>query len=142
MESYPRIIPTMKYADAKKSIKWLCAAFGFEENLVHESEDGKIAHAQLIYKGSMIMLGSTNNGSEYSDLIKQPGDIGGFETQSPYIVVDQNEIDDHYEGAKANGAEIIMELKSQDYGGKVYSCKDPEGHLWNFGSYNPWEKNQ
>ncbi len=31
-----------------------------------------------------------------------------------------------------------MPLKEEDYGGKNYSCWDPEGHLWSFGSYNPW----
>ena len=25
-----------------------------------------------------------------------------------------------------------------DYGGRGYSCLDPEGHLWNFGTYDPW----
>ncbi|HZF33304.1 MAG TPA: glyoxalase, partial [Candidatus Angelobacter sp.] len=26
----------------------------------------------------------------------------------------------------------------EDYGGRGYSCRDPEGHLWNFGTYDPW----
>ncbi|MEM6265872.1 MAG: VOC family protein [Bacteroidota bacterium] len=129
----------MKYNDAKKLIEWLCSAFEFERNAVYESEDGKIAHAQLTYKNSMIMLGSTDNGSEYSDLVKQPMDIGSYETQSPYIIIDKDEIETHYENAKSQGAEIVLELKVEDYGGKNYSCKDPEGHLWNFGSYNPWD---
>ena len=34
---------------------------------------------------------------------------------------------------------IVIELKAEDYGGKNYSCYDPEGHLWNFGSYDPWK---
>jgi uncharacterized glyoxalase superfamily protein PhnB len=25
----------------------------------------------------------------------------------------------------------------QDYGGRGYSCRDPERHLWSFGSYDP-----
>lgn len=29
--------------------------------------------------------------------------------------------------------------KDEDYGGRGYSCRDPEVNLWNFGSYNPWE---
>ncbi len=87
----------MKYNDAKKLIEWLCSAFEFERNAVYESEDGKIAHAQLTYKNSMIMLGSTDNGSEYSDLVKQPMDIGSYETQSPYIIIDKDEIETHYE---------------------------------------------
>lgn len=33
-----------------------------------------------------------------------------------------------------------MEPEDQDYGGRLYSCRDPEGNLWNFGSYDPWEE--
>ncbi len=29
-------------------------------------------------------------------------------------------------------------IEAQPYGGRLYSCRDPEGHLWNFGSYDPW----
>jgi hypothetical protein len=28
--------------------------------------------------------------------------------------------------------------RDEDYGGRVFSCRDPEGHLWNIGSYDPW----
>jgi uncharacterized glyoxalase superfamily protein PhnB len=26
----------------------------------------------------------------------------------------------------------------QDYGGRGYSCRDPEGNVWSFGSYDPF----
>ena len=35
-------------------------------------------------------------------------------------------------------AEIVMEIEDAGHGGRGYSCRDPEGHLWNFGSYDPW----
>ena len=38
----------------------------------------------------------------------------------------------------AAGAEIVIEIRDEDYGGRHYSCRDPEGHVWNFGSYDPW----
>jgi len=44
-----------------------------------------------------------------------------------------------YARAKAAGATIVGELREMDYGGKAFSCKDPEGHLWHFGGYDPWE---
>ena len=37
------------------------------------------------------------------------------------------------------GAELVMAPADPDYGGRLYSCRDPEGHLWNFGTYDPWE---
>nr|MBI1230219.1 glyoxalase [Cytophagales bacterium] len=138
MDTKVRIIPSIGYQDAKNAVKWLCEAFDFKENALYETEDGKVAHAQLTYKGNMIMLGSSDNGSEFSKLTKLPTELGGFVTQSPYIIIDDHEIEAHYEKAKSHGAEILLALKSEDYGGKNYTCKDPEGHIWNFGSYDPW----
>lgn len=139
METKPKIIPTMAYKDAKKAIQWLCDAFGFEQKVVHDDEAGTVVHAQLTHKGSMIMLNSSNNGSEFSKFINHPGEIDGFETQSPYIILGDDEIEAHYQKAKAHGAKIALELKAEDYGGKNYTCYDLEGHLWSFGSYDPWE---
>ena len=133
------IIPSILYKDATAAIEWLCNAFGFEQHLIVPDENGTIVHAELTLGNIMVMVGSTQSQSEYSKLIKQPIDIGNFETQSPYIVLDENDIDAHFETAKTKGAKIVIELKSQDYGGKDYTCYDIEGHLWNFGSYDPWK---
>jgi len=140
MDHKVRIIPSITYQDAKKAIKWLCEAFDFQEDAVYETQDGKVAHAQLTYRGNMIMLGSSDSGSEFSKLVKLPLEIEGFVTQSAYIIIDEEDIEIHYEKAKSHGAEILIELKSEDYGGKNYTCKDLEGHIWNFGSYDPWKK--
>jgi uncharacterized glyoxalase superfamily protein PhnB len=48
------------------------------------------------------------------------------------------EVDAHYAHAKAAGAEIVIDIKTQDYGGCDYTCRDPEGHVWTFGTYDPW----
>lgn len=133
------IIPCLKYKNATEAIEWLCHAFGFEKHLIVPGESGTIAHAQLKMGSVMIMLGSAQHDSEYGDQIKQPRDIGGFETQSPYIVV--NDPDVMYDNAKKHGAKIAIEIKTEEYGGRVFSCYDLEGHLWNFGSYNPWKAN-
>ena len=28
--------------------------------------------------------------------------------------------------------------RSDGEGGRVYTCRDPEGHIWSFGTYDPW----
>jgi uncharacterized glyoxalase superfamily protein PhnB len=43
-----------------------------------------------------------------------------------------------YTRAKTAGAEIVRELGPTDYGSREFACRDPEGHLWNFGTYDPW----
>ena len=83
----------------------------------------------------MIMLGSENN-NEYGKLLKTPNSLNGMNTQAPYIIVEK--IDEHYKNAVARGAKILIEIKDEEYGGRGYTCKDIEEHIWNFGSYNPW----
>jgi len=129
------IIPCLTYKDAQSAIEWLCNAFGFEKHQVYAKDNGIVEHAELKLGGAMIMLGSEKRDSPYGKLIRHPGDIDGFETQSPYVVVD--DIERHYERAKEHGARIALDLKMESYG-KNYSCYDIEGHLWNFGSYDPW----
>ena len=130
------IIPTLRYVDAACAIEWLCRAFGFEENLVVPGDGGAIAHAQLKFGNGMIMLGSVRS-DEFGQMIKQPEDVGGAETQAPYVIVEN--VDSHCEQAKSAGAIVVMEPEDQPHGGRFYSCRDIEGHLWNFGTYDPWE---
>ena len=125
----------MRYKDAPAAIEWLCSAFGFEKHLIVPGENGAISHAQLNFGNAMIMLGSETD-NEYANFLKTPNDLDGINTQTPYIIVE--DIDEHYRRAIAGGAKIILDIKDEDYGGRGYSCKDPEGYLWNFGSYNPW----
>jgi uncharacterized glyoxalase superfamily protein PhnB len=131
------LIPCLRYRDASGAIEWLCRAFGVEKHLVVPNEDGTIAHAQLTFGNGMIMLGSVLKvETEFGRLMKQPDEIGGFETQSAYVVV--SDADAVYARAKAAGAEIVIEIKDEDYGGRGFSCRDLEGRLWNFGTYDPW----
>ena len=69
--------------------------------------------------------------------MKQPDEVGGAETQSCYIVV--GDADAHYRKAKAAGAAILLDISDDDHGGRGYACRDPEGHIWSFGTYDPWQ---
>jgi uncharacterized glyoxalase superfamily protein PhnB len=128
-------VPCLRYRDAPAAIEWLCRAFGFEKHLVVPGPNGTVAHAQLSFGNGMIMLGSVVD-SEFGQLMKQPDEIGGAETQTPYVIV--SDADAVYSSAKAAGAKIVIDIKDEDYGGRGFSCRDPEGHLWNIGTYDPW----
>ncbi|HTD06979.1 VOC family protein [Undibacterium sp.] len=132
------IMPCLRYRDAPAAIEWLCDNFGFSKHLVVPGDDGSILHAQLSFGNGMMMLGSASRAdNEYSKLIRQPDEIGGAQTQTVYAVV--NDADAIYQRAKKAGAKIVLEIKDEDYGGRGFSCYDLEGHLWSFGTYDPWE---
>lgn len=130
------VIPALRYRDALAMIDWLTRAFGFEKNAVYLGPDNTVAHAQLTFGSGMVMLGSVDNGTPSTAWFKQPADIGGAETQTAYVVVSDCEA--IYAKAKAAGAEMILDLETKDYGGSGFTCRDPEGHIWSFGSYDPW----
>jgi uncharacterized glyoxalase superfamily protein PhnB len=123
--------PSLSYRDAPAAIEWLVEALGFERHAVHQGEgEGEIVHAELSFEDNgMIMLGSEGIGTEGTT--QAPG------TSSIYLVVDDP--DARYERAKAHGAEVIRELTDTDYGSRDFGVKDPEGNIWNFGTYDPFD---
>jgi uncharacterized glyoxalase superfamily protein PhnB len=129
-------IPCLRYRDPAVMIDWLCSTFGFERHLVVRGDDDTVEHAQLSFgTNGMVMLGPVK-GDDFGRLMAQPGEVGGRETQCAYLIC--ADPDALHAQALAAGAQIVMPLKDEDYGGRGFSCRDPEGHLWNFGSYDPW----
>lgn len=128
------IIPTLRYDDAQRMIDWLGETFGFALHLIVQDGAGGIAHAQLTLGDSIIMVGSARD-DDYGRLQSTARALGGV-SQSAYVVV--ADVDSLCERARAAGAEIGVEPKDEDYGGRGFSCFDPESQLWNFGTYDPW----
>lgn len=129
------VVPALRYRDAPAAIDFLCDVLGFERKLVVPGADGTIAHAELtLGKTGMLMLGSADPGGrdKYMRLASEAGGV----TATCYVVV--AEVDAHYDRACAAGAEILRPIEDQEYGGRDYTCRDPEGNVWTFGSYDPW----
>lgn len=59
---------------------------------------------------------------------------GNTENWGERIIV--TDVDAHYAQAIGAGAEIIIDIQDDKYGGRGYSCRDLQGHIWNFSSYN------
>ena len=129
------IIPTLRYRDARTMIDWLARAFGFEPNMVVDDDDGGIAHAQLTHGNAMIMLGTARD-DEIGRIMRTAAELGGT-SQSAYIIVP--DVDAVAERARAAGAEMLIEPRDEGYGGRGFTCRDPEGQVWNVGSYDPWK---
>jgi uncharacterized glyoxalase superfamily protein PhnB len=128
-----QIVPALRYNNAAAAIDWLCAAFGFERKMVVPADGGKIAHAELTLGNGMIMLGDVE--TEFGKLVAAP-QKGEPVRLGIYVVID--DADAHYARAKAAGADIVLDVTTKDYGGRDYTARDPEGHVWTFGTYNPW----
>jgi uncharacterized glyoxalase superfamily protein PhnB len=128
-------IPAIRYANANKAIDWLKDALGFTEKAVYRDDAGAVAHAELLLGNGMVMIGTVGQNRETAHWFVQPEAVGGV-TASVYLIVP--DCDPVYATAKAAGAEVLQELQAKDYGGKAFIVRDPEGHIWSIGEYNPW----
>jgi PhnB protein len=117
------IAPYLYYEDGRAAVDWLCRAFGFTALMVMDAPDGRVAHAELQLGEGTIMLGEP--GGDY----RSPKRLGTA-TAGVHVYVD--DVDVHFEQAKAAGATIRMEPTDQEYGDRRYDCEDLEGHNWFF----------
>ena len=133
--SAPSITPGLLYHDAPQAIEWLCRAFGFEKRLVIPGENSSISHAHLTLGHGGVMLSSAE-AYAFPSFCKSPREVGGVGTVE--VIVHVSDPDAHYKHAVSEGVEILIPIEDKPYGGRGYACRDPEGYVWAFGSYNPW----
>lgn len=129
------VIPTMRYRNATAAVEWLCTHFGFQEHTVYRDEKGNVQHAELSFGNGAIMIGPDVE-TPFARYMTEPEAIGNVETQVSYLIV--NDPHAHCERARAGGATILMEPSTKDYGGTDYACRDPFGHIWSVGTYDPF----
>lgn len=120
---------TLRYRDARRAYTWLSDAFGFGPGAIYPESGDRVDHAEMYVGSGGIMFGQSS-GTQASGAAADAADRPGV-----YAVVD--DIDAHYERAKAAGAEITRELRDTEYGSREYTALDFEGNPWSFGTYLP-----
>ena len=123
----PTLGSAVFYKDPFKALDWLEEAFGFERSMVITDKDGNLGHSEMKFGDGYIMVGP-----EWVDYVASPASTGGKNTQSIHVQLREG-IDVHCERARKAGAVIVREPEDQFYGDRVYSARDPEGHVWSFG---------
>lgn len=124
--SQQTIYTTVRYDDAPAAMAWLEAVLGFTVSVVHlGEEEGTVAHAQLRLGDDLIMLSTRTAEQETTGVAWT------------YLVVAAAEVDARYGTAQAAGAEFTHPITEQDYGSREFTVRDPGGHLWTVGTYQP-----
>lgn len=115
------VLPHVRYRNVPEAIAWLSRVFGFREHYRY-GERGNESGAQMIAGRAYIMVAEVRGG-------RTPAEWG-FGTQSLTIFVD--DVEAHYERAKAGGAQIVEEPHETEYGEFQYAALDLDGHHWLF----------
>jgi PhnB protein len=127
-EGYHSLTPYLAVEDASKAIEFYREAFGAEELLRMPASDGKIAHAELQFGDSKLMLSDPMPESK----VLPPSERGGS-TASIFMYVD--DCDATFEQAQRAGATVEMELQDMFWGDRFGSLIDPFGHLWSIATH-------
>ena len=122
----PSVMVGICYRDPRAALAWLEAAFGFETSLLIEGPNGDVVHSQMNVGDGLIMVGP-----EWDDRHRSPAAIGGVNTQSAHVNLDED-MNAHCARARAAGAKIYSEPEDQFYGERLYGAYDLEGHQWTF----------
>jgi len=120
MAESPSIVPYLSYTNGPAAIDFLTTAFGLEVVQSFVDDAGTLQHAELRHGNGVIMMGT-------ADLPKGSPGI--------YLVV--ADVHKHFATAQQAGAEIVYPPEQTEWGTWRYRAKDPEGHEWSFGTYQP-----
>lgn len=130
-----RVIPMIAYEDAATALDWLTKAFSFRETTRMTDADGTVTHAEMDYRGGVIMLATPTPKYEGPKRHRMHCEAAREWSKVPYmidgIMVTVDDVDAHFNQAKAAGAHILSEPAEQPYG-RVYRAEDLEGHRWMF----------
>ncbi len=117
------ITPYLLYQDGEAAIEFAMRAFGFRVvDRATGGAGGLHAELEVAPEGGRIYLGQPPHG------FRNPSEVG--RTSHVYVLVE--DVDAHFERARAAGAEIIEEPNDLPHGHRRYGCADPQGHEWYF----------
>jgi uncharacterized glyoxalase superfamily protein PhnB len=131
-----RATPMLSYEDVGAAIDWLGEAFGLRESDERYTDDeGRVTHAELSLDGATVMLGWP--GPDYRSPKRHAAECeqAARWLSTPWVIdgvhVEVDDLDAHFERARAGGATILREPEDLPFG-RLYSAADLEGHRWMF----------
>ena len=126
--AHQTVVPALRYEDSNRAIQWLHDAFGITEHFVVRNDEGLVEHAQLAWRGSLVMLGDLRG--DQHDLSHRHGSIS-------MTAESAEQVDEIYQRAIDAGATVVQPLEDTDYGSHAFTVADYEGNHWHLGTYDP-----
>ena len=127
MSHVERLIPVLSYQDIAAAHDFLVRAFGFASGGVQHDASGQPVHGEVRAGDTSIWLHCVMPEHQLTSPLAADVANSGL-----FVYVD--DLDAHYERARAGGARIDSPPVDQPYGQREYGARDLEGHRWWFGA--------
>jgi PhnB protein len=129
------VIPMISYEDGIAALEWLVKAFGFRERARISDATGRLMHGELEVGDGVVMVASPTPDYEGPKRHRESCERARKWSSVPWIIdgvlVQVDNLDAHFERAKASGATILSEIE-EGPPGRRYRAEDLEGHRWFF----------
>jgi uncharacterized glyoxalase superfamily protein PhnB len=129
------VTPMLAYENGVAALEWLSKAFDFHELTRMLGTDGRLAHGEMETGDGVIMMATPSPAYEGPARHREHCDAAHNWSAVPWVIdgvlalVD--DVQDHYERAKQQGANILSEPETGPHG-TLYRVEDIEGHRWMF----------
>jgi len=120
-----KVVPLLTCRDIEAEHDFLVRAFGFTSGGLHRTPEGHVVHGEVSAGASEIWLHRV----ALEHHLDSPQ---GHDVAHSGLAVQVDDVDAHFQQAKAAGARIDSEPVDQPYGLREYGARDPEGHRWWF----------
>src|SRR5687768_15785656 len=122
MSKFDRTIPLLVYSDIQAAHDFLVKAFGFESGGVQRDATGQAVHGEVRAGTAAIWL----------HRVTAEHQLASTGAANSGLVVFVDDVDAHYERARASGSQIDSAPQDMPYGQREYGARDIEGHCWWF----------
>lgn len=129
------IAPSIRVKDIQKSLDFYTKTLGFQTTDKLTRRDGKIAHASVGFDSPLLMLSPVEyvrTPQTREELAKNRLGIG----VEFYIGMNGSRtVDAFFTDLKAKGVKAINEPKTEFWGDRIFTVKDPDGYALTFSEH-------
>jgi uncharacterized glyoxalase superfamily protein PhnB len=129
------LAPSIRVKDMQKSLDFYTKTLGFQTTDKLTRRDGRIAHAAVGFDSPLLMLSPVEyvrTPQTKEDLAKNKVGVG----VEFYIgTTGSKKLDAFFTEVKAKGAPVINEPKTEFWGDRLFTVKDPDGYALTFSEH-------
>jgi PhnB protein len=127
-EGYHTLSPALAVNNASEAIEFYKRAFGAQERMRMDGPGGVVAHAELQFGDSVLMLSDPFPQAS----TKPPKEVGGT-TVTLFMYVE--DVDAVVQQAVDAGATVTMPVDNMFWGDRFGTVTDPYGHSWSLATH-------
>ncbi|MBI4546925.1 MAG: VOC family protein [Ignavibacteriae bacterium] len=129
------IAPSIRVRDMQKSLDFYTKTLGFQASDKLTRKDGRIVHASVGFDSPLLMLSLVEyvrTPQTKEDLAKNKLGIG----VEFYIAINgSKKLDEFFTEVKAKGITVINEPKTEFWGDRIFTVRDPDGYALTFSEH-------